>query len=452
MTKPSLRSAQRAEGADSKAVTNVPMQPQPPPTTDPTALPKLIGTPARRALTLFAAAWIVYAALAGNAGLYTLQHAGVESLVERGTLYVDNSPTEKFKKLGDTFLHDGRPYPLKAPGQFLIGALAYLPAHWIVRYSDNYQLASRLVVVLSVCVFAAGGVAMCFAGVERLTGSPRAALLCSLALGFGTHFLPYAGVLHHDVFATSLLAAAWGAIVLAAGTRGRRSLAWAIGSGVSAGLACTMSFLAALVLLAFPAYVAMKLGTRRLLTWLGCAVVGLGPMLIVHTVYFGSPLATPQGVADTEDVQALQFSAARLMFYFVDPGRSLFVYSPICILAVLGLPAFARRHGPEAILIVSAAVFLLAYICSIETRGHAQWGPRYLLPIMPFLSLGLAPYCTGNRIWRLDARPIVLLAIVPALIVSFGFNMLGVLTTVMYPLEAHALQEAFARLLDGPRF
>ncbi|UCC87266.1 MAG: hypothetical protein JSV81_20825 [Anaerolineales bacterium] len=73
------------------------------------------------------------------------------------------------------------------------------------------------------------------------------------------------------------------------------------------------------------------------------------------------------------------------------PLRGLFVYSPLLILSLPGLVGLWRQRRTETGLIVAVTgvTFLLF---SVWTSGEGlSWGSRFLVPVVPFLCLALAP-------------------------------------------------------------
>ena len=77
----------------------------------------------------------------------------------------------------------------------------------------------------------------------------------------------------------------------------------------------------------------------------------------------------------------------------VSPYRGVFWFTPLFIASVAAWPAFARRHRAEAW--TSAGVCLvLLFIYSLWWMwwGGFAWGPRFLVPLTPFLVLWLAPW------------------------------------------------------------
>ena len=65
------------------------------------------------------------------------------------------------------------------------------------------------------------------------------------------------------------------------------------------------------------------------------------------------------------------------------PGKSVFLYSPVLLLAVAGWPAFYRRHAPLASALVALWLLLLVSLRASVWTGGLTWGPRFLLPLLP---------------------------------------------------------------------
>ena len=75
-------------------------------------------------------------------------------------------------------------------------------------------------------------------------------------------------------------------------------------------------------------------------------------------------------------------------------GKSFFLYNPIMLLAVPATIWFIRRHGWLSTLLVGIPLVYLALYSKKEVwYGGNTWGPRYLLPIIPFLVIMMAPLC-----------------------------------------------------------
>ena len=73
-------------------------------------------------------------------------------------------------------------------------------------------------------------------------------------------------------------------------------------------------------------------------------------------------------------------------------GKGFFLYNPIMWLAVPAGFWFVRRHGWKATLFIGIPLVYLAIYSKKEVwYGGNTWGPRYLLPVIPFLMVMAAP-------------------------------------------------------------
>jgi len=128
----------------------------------------------------------------------------------------------------------------------------------------------------------------------------------------------------------------------------------------------------------------------------------LGALIVAayNLLRYGNPLQT--GYHPLETFSTPFFTGlAGLLF---SPGKSLFLYSPILVLSVAAFPAFFRRCREEALLVggVLAAHVLLYAPWFVWHGGHC-WGPRFLVPTLPFLALALAPVLVwaARSPWRI---------------------------------------------------
>ncbi len=118
----------------------------------------------------------------------------------------------------------------------------------------------------------------------------------------------------------------------------------------------------------------------------------------------------------------------------VSPGKSVFLYSPPLLLSALFMLPFVRRWPHESLFfgaLVVSHVVLAGLLPFGVWAGDAAWGPRYLLPVLPYLLLPL--------ILALPPRRPVALAVVTGL---------GVLVQ-LFPIGANF--DTYILLSNGPR-
>ena len=69
------------------------------------------------------------------------------------------------------------------------------------------------------------------------------------------------------------------------------------------------------------------------------------------------------------------------------PGKSVFIYSPVVLLGVIGWPAFYRRYSVLAATLLLLSAALLFSLRTSNWWGGLTWGPRFLLPLLPLALL-----------------------------------------------------------------
>jgi hypothetical protein len=108
---------------------------------------------------------------------------------------------------------------------------------------------------------------------------------------------------------------------------------------------------------------------------------------------FGSPLATGYTQWGRESHPFRANALPALWGFLFSPHHSVFLHFPVFFFALTSWPNFFREHKRDA---TAAALFgltlLLVNSMYINWRGESSYGPRYLLPILPILSLPFIDY------------------------------------------------------------
>lgn len=395
-----------------------------------------LHSPASRTiqLPLFLFIWFGYGLAINSANLtaFSLQQAGVEAYVERRHLYLEGSQVEllKVQPVVDAFLYQGHIYPAKQPGQFMAGAIAYFPLHLLgLNYSTHYLLTAALVSFLTGSLGTALGALAVFRIVLLLQ---RSEAMCwpigiTLIYAFATTAFAYSGIAWHDSLATAYLIFSFYFFLEARRTdrAGRKRIMIGIG-GLLLGLTLTTSMLPFLMSVVLGLYF-LTSGPRRLIT-LFLVGVGLGllPLLIYNTFCFGNPFLLPNFAGSYRDT-FLHLSGGnffeKLRFYF----HLLTIFVPVFWLGIIGLTLFPGGLRREQVLISLMLVASVIYILNIEATGTCQYGPRYLLPAMPFACIGLIGFRFLVPVWR---RMTISLALLFAAI-SFAINLAGAMHGAM---------------------
>jgi hypothetical protein len=377
---------------------------------------------------VFALFWVVCGITTNvrNGREYNLQQMGVEAIVVHHTFAVGLSSLPILQPRGDVFSFGGKTLAAKQPGQFFWGAIPYFVLHAVgITYERNYDLSSSLVTWFSAGLFAAGALALLDRMMEWFWGfSRRASMLATVSTGFASYWFAYAGVAHHDVLAASLLVGGLYALEKNRYHFQCRNPRLALAAGALLGLVIFTSMLPALIVAVVGTYVLATYPFRTTL-WCGAGfLAGLLPLLAYNGHYFGSPLV-PANVAgnfsDTFWSPGWRLAVDHLNAYFGTSGISLWKYAPAEVLGFAGLFLLPLRLR---CVLVGAVVVHLVYLISIPTLGGCEYGPRYLLPLLPLVAPGLAAMFDLRR-W---ARP----WIVALSVYGFLVSAVGALAGTMY--------------------
>lgn len=306
------------------------------------------------------------------------------SLAERGSLDVGDTGLAERLVLGGT---DGRSYvpyspvasamsvPFYKVGQ-AIGVL--LPA----RYAD---VAERFGVGLRDPLISAAACVLVYTFALELGFGTLVAVLLSLAFGIATFAWPFSKYSFSEPVTEFWLLMAVFAAVCA--VRRRRPIGWSALSALALGLAIGSKATAGLALPALLVYLAAAGGGRvrtRLERSVPFVLVLMLPALglaLLNAARFGNPLDTGYHLENVLDLSHPVGIAGLL----VSPAKSLFLYAPVALLGLLGFARLAARLPWEAgVFVWLLASHVVFHGLLVIWSGDAAWGPRYLLPALPF--------------------------------------------------------------------
>ncbi len=324
--------------------------------------------------------------------------AAIESLVERGTWVIDDSPWEA--ETVDKVLIGGKFYSDKMPLLSFFGAGLYAPlrALGVSLAPDCAETTGRcgyFWLVLILMDLPATLMVGLFYVWGRARASAWAALVATIALAAGTMVTPYATVFnHHLPGAVALFASFY--IVTGGKKRGRGALAAA---GLLAALAPAFDGSSGIIALGVAGMALVRYRRDFLFFALGAAIPVLATMLIdyqmLHTVL--PPYLVPGGY-DYPDAAAAQ-SAAGLStandlyayaFRMFVGAQGIFAYNPLLLFALAGALRVAIERGhaltsAARITLVSFIALCLYLVLNTGNYGGEAYGIRFFVPAIPIL-------------------------------------------------------------------
>lgn len=275
--------------------------------------------------------------------------------------------------------------------------------------------------------------------VAEALGHTRArGVAVALLAGFGTILWPYARTFYREpVLAALLLGAVW------AVTRYRREpeARWAVIAALAVFLAGTVRVLALGLAPVFAAAV-WRRGSKAGGIVAAGAIAALAVDLGYNALRFGSLSATGYPSEETFS-HPLHLGLYGFLF---SPGRSVFLFCPVLLIALIGLPRMWREARATLGVVASVVAFhLCVYACWWAwANGRGLWGPRYLVPMVP-LALLPAAWVKPGRLWA------------SLLAIAVAIQVLGVLTWGRFlvapekeraPVETKAFQVTHSAVLS----
>jgi hypothetical protein len=105
------------------------------------------------------------------------------------------------------------------------------------------------------------------------------------------------------------------------------------------------------------------------------------------------------------------------------PLRGLFIYSPLLLLSLPGWWLFRKRYAAEAWLFAGLAGVTIGLFSAWSSGEGLSWGSRFLVPVVPFIVIVLAPVVEKMASGRWQVARLTFYAL---LLLSFLIQILGV--------------------------
>ncbi|MFT7622759.1 MAG: hypothetical protein ACI9WU_001934 [Myxococcota bacterium] len=401
----------------------------------------------RRALSfgaiLLCYAWFVHFWPTFHAANESIRFYFVSAVVDHGTVQVDQV-MERYKVGNvDRAEFGGHAYMDKAPGL----SFAVMPVYWALTSAGMSTDRSEvwrlwywllLIGVSLPCVF---GIWCTWDVVRDWTGDERAAATAAIVLGMATPYAVYATLFFGHGPAAALAVMSFWAL--------RRR--WLVLAGLLAGGMVLVDTATAFMAVILGVYAGLRHRSLDDMIRFGMGgIPGVAGQLAYNTWCFGEPLTFAYSYKASADLAAIHEQG---VYGFIIPGweplwgltfgghRGLLYHAPVLLLAAAAIKKGGSRDG--WLLAAASGLYFLWIACFVDWPAGAAYAPRHLVPITPFLAIGvgLAVARYPRLVWA--AAPLALASAVVAwsAIATFPYAPLA--------LDVPFTQQAWAMVSEG---
>ncbi len=361
--------------------------------------------------------------------------ATIESLVQRGTWIIDESP---LSRTVDRIFVDGHFYSGKPPVLTFIASGVYAvlhngfhlsldagwcdldesPCHCRAFCDDSPDWAYYLLTLTLVGLPSALMLALFYHTTGLLGLDNPAALLLTVTLGLATQVFPYSTVFNSHLPATACLLAGFCALLKGGIFRSvnpanplfsctqndHNARCWLFVAGLLTALAFTFDLGVGLFFVAFFGY-AVWSHQRRAWPYLLGGLFPIALMVLLDYRIVGNPLPPymytpgydypgsrfPQTIAGNRSPEHPVIYGLRLLF----GGHGLFAFNPVLLWAVVALVRVWRDRASRlrvsaALVGLTSSLFALYFILFTDDFGGVAYGPRWYTVFIPLLFLFVA--------------------------------------------------------------
>jgi hypothetical protein len=297
----------------------------------------------------------------------------------------------------------------------------------IIEYinPDFITLSSMIIaVVLTSSLFSALTVIILYKISAHFTNKEFYRILIILIYGLGTVTFPYASVYMGNSLATFFLVLSFYLIL-----ESRKKNKFILLAGLASGFSITIETLSFTVVLGFLIYLTTKKDRNKTLFFLVPILIGLSPLFVYNYLIMSNPFDFTQKYLDQSIWSSTEWKSRQSFFGFelnfkppiilnllMYPYRGLLFYNPLILLSIVGFYFLNKKDKWLSLTILFSFLFLLLLNSSyFYWWGGTDFGPRFFLIVIPFLTIPLL----------LILSKINLKIISIMLIISITINVLG---------------------------
>ena len=332
------------------------------------------------------------------------------AIVEEGRFTIDTYCDQPNTFTKDLAVNNGHFYTSKAIGSSLVAAVFYLPIYHLGKLLGVHIAVAELkyvLTVLSIGLPSAIAGSLMYVLARQVTGDRFRAFVLTMVANLGTMIFPFSVIFFGHQLAGALL---FTAFFLVFQIKKADVLRWkgrVFLIGFLLGFALITEYPVAPIILILTVYyffVIWRTPWKRSLAVLLPALGALIPIAIVlfyNIAVFEQPIATGYNHSAVPEFQEQQSEGlvgigwpdpAVIFYLTLHPALGLFWQSPVLILSLIGAWHMWRKspYRLEAVVSISAFLSLVVLFSGFYNWwGGWTFGPRYIIPMLPFLFLPL---------------------------------------------------------------
>ncbi len=386
------------------------------------------------------------------------RYALTKSIVESNSFFF-NEELAKFAS-PDLIVYQGKYSTLFTPGVSFIAVPFY--------YLGQIFGLPQLITFLSTTLFAVLNVLLIFLISKKLKANNIHSLIAGLVFAFGTNALGYSSTMTQHHLSLLLILLTILNVVSKRTFVNNLILGGLIGTGILVDIPNAFMMAPAAIYAFFQHFqINDSNGKKRLNInpFFIAIIIGLIPLFALFGYYNYSTtgsyttLAQSIGRTDffaTEEIKEInrqssvnvskekpplipfatrmQLNGAYILL--VSNERGIFFYNPILLLGLLGLfLAYKNKVHNGLVILIFATILvnILMYSMFGDPWGGWSFGPRYLIPSIGLLSIGL-----GYLLTKVGKNPFIIILFIVLTLYSIGINVLGSVTTNLLPPKVEA--------------
>jgi MFS family permease len=274
-----------------------------------------------------------------------------------------------------------------------------IPAYLVIKLFTIENLPTQifLITFTTTTLFGSLLCTLFYKFTKNFTQNFGTRFLTTIALGLGTIAFPFSTAFFSHQISSFFIFLSFYLLYVA---KKNKKENYIILAGLFTAVSFLMDYLVGIIIIPFAIYAFSFKKKMGLLQFLFPFIILSSLALLYNYLIFGNIFKFPYNYAcfyketHQKGFYGIFFpNPSILIELLIKPHRGLFIFSPILIFSFIGFSKFLRSKFR-----IEAIIFMLTFLLFLLTNsGYSEWtggwsyGPRFLIPTLPFLCLMLIP-------------------------------------------------------------